>query len=659
MNPVFQNQPGKTLLMMGNEAIARGAIEAGVDYTASYPGSPASEIQEILARAAAIFGHHAEWSVNEKVALESCCGASFAGLRALSAMKQNGLNVVADVINTVNLSGSKGGLVLVVADDPQAHSSTNEMDSRSYSRFADLPLLEPSTTQEAKDMVKFAFSLSERNKLLCLVRSVTRISHARGNVTLGEIEPRNRKPQMGLFDRFIAHPILHPLLHSKLKAIQNEFENSPFNSYQGPEDARILIITSGASVLYSWEAVRALNLSDRVGILKLGTTWPMPAKLVLKHLEHASDVILVEEVDPFLEENVKVIAAGATFDELQVPRFYGKYSGHVTNKRGPAIGEMDTNVVADALQKVTGVGKAPRAPKYQEAAKTLSGFGLPGREWAFCAGCPHRASFWVMKTALKLDGRDGVVIGDIGCYSMGVSRTGYSLSRTLQCMGAGIGFSNGLGQIKEFKQPVIALAGDSTFYHSCLPGLVNAKYNGSKFTFVVLDNSATSMTGFQPHPGTGKNALGETVEPIPIEKVCQGLGVPVEEVDPFEFGEAVDKLCDTLEGGELKVLIFRHKCALVAGREREAELPRVFVDPEVCVGDACGCMRLCSRVFGCPGLIWDQVHGRALVDEVVCTRCGLCVHVCLQGAIKLDLKTGKSEEPGKRPEASGDEKRAT
>jgi len=654
MNPVFQNQPGKTVLMMGNEAIARGALEAGVDYTASYPGSPASEIQEVLAKAAPIFGHHAEWSVNEKVALESCCGASFAGLRSLSAMKQNGLNVVADVINTVNLSGSKGGLVLVVADDPQAHSSTNEMDSRSYSRFADLPLLEPATTQEAKDMVKYAFSLSERNKLLCLVHSVTRISHARGNVTLGEFEPRNRKPQMGQLDRFIAHPIFHPLLHGKLKAIQNEFESSPFNSYLGPDDARVVIITSGASVLYSWEAVRAMNLQDRVGILKLGTTWPVPNKLVLKHLEHAQDVIIIEEVDPFLEENIKVIAAGATHDELQVPRFYGKYSGHVTNKRGPAVGEMDTNVVEDALKKVTGVGKAPRPQKYVEAAKTMSGFGLPGREWAFCAGCPHRASFWVMKTALKLDARDGVVIGDIGCYSMGVSKTGYNLSRTLQCMGAGIGFSNGLGQLKEMKQPVIALAGDSTFYHSCLPGLVNAKYNGAKFTFIVLDNSATSMTGFQPHPGTGKNALGQPVEPIQIEKVCAGFGVPVEEVDPFEFQQAVDKLGDSLEAGELRVLIFRHKCALVAGREREAELPRVVVDPEVCVGDACGCMRHCSRVFGCPGLIWDPIHGQALIDEVVCTRCGVCVHVCPQGAIKLE--TNISEKSNKPQELRRDER---
>jgi indolepyruvate ferredoxin oxidoreductase alpha subunit len=403
-----------------------------------------------------------------------------------------------------------------------------------------------------------------------------------------------------------------------------------------PDDADIIIIACGSGVPYSLEVTKALGLADRVGILKMGTTWPMPEKLVLKHLWHARDVIVIEETDPFLEDNVKVIAAGATFDELDVPRFYGKRSGHVKGKRGPATGEMDPDTVAEVLKEVTGAAGKQRSEKFQQAMQTMSGFAMPTREWAFCAGCPHRASFWVMRTALKLDGREGVVMGDIGCYSMGVTRTGYSLSRTLQCMGSGIGFANGLGELDDMKQPVIALAGDSTFYHSCLPALVHAKYNKSNFVFIVLDNSATAMTGFQPHPGTGLNALGEDVEPVPVESICRGVGVDTEVVDPFNIDEAVPILYDALQEGKLKVLVFRHMCNLVEGRLRKEDLPRVYVDPDICLGDECGCMRLCSRVFGCPALIWDDNNKKAMIDEVVCTRCGLCVDICPQGAIKTE-----------------------
>lgn len=639
MNPIFEDKPGKTVLMMGNEAIVRGAIEAGVDFTSSYPGSPASEIQEVLAKAAPVFGHHAEWAVNEKVALEACVGVSFAGLRSLTSMKQNGINVASDVLNTMNLAGTKGGVVLVVADDPAAHSSTNEMDSRAHARLAELPLLEPGTIAEAKEMVKYAFELSERNRLIVIMRSVTRISHARGNVTLGPLPKRERKPALGPFDRFISHPIMHPLLHGKNEAIRKEFETSPFNRYDGPEDAKTIIVTSGAGTMYAWEAVRALGLQDTVGVLKLGTTWPLPKELVMKHLWHAREVIVIEEVDPFLEDNLKVIAAGGVFDELEVPKIYGKRTGHVAGPKGPGIGEMDVNIVADMLSKLTGKSRPKPTEKFEKAKKELSGFALPGREWAFCAGCPHRASFWVMRTALKLDGRDGFILGDIGCYSMGVSKTGYQLSRNLSCMGSGIGHANGLGQLKDMKQPVIAITGDSTFFHSALPGLASAAYNGSKFTYVVLDNTATSMTGFQPHPGTGRNALGEERPPLDIPTICKAFGADTKIVDPFDFEDAVSTLYDAMQEDKLQVLIFRRKCQLIEGRELKAPRPRVYIDPEVCVGDHCGCMRVCSRVFACPGLIWDAAAGKAVVDEVICTRCGVCLNVCPQGAIKTENQT--------------------
>jgi len=638
MNPVFLDEPGKVVLMMGNEAIARGAIEAGVDFTASYPGSPSSEIQETLSRGAKIFGYYAEWSVNEKVAFEACCGASFAGMRAMTAMKQNGLNVVSDTLNTVNLSGTKGGIVLVVADDPGGHSSTNEQDSRLHAKMAKLPLLEPSTPQEAKDMVKYAFELSEKIRLPVIVRSVTRISHARGDVVLGEIQPRNRKPALGPFDRFIGHPLLHPVLHLRFNQAKAELEKSEFNRYFGPEDAETVICASGPSVMYVLEAVKVLGIEDKVGILKIGNTWPLPEQLVLKHLGRAEQVIVFEEVDPFLEDNLKAVLADSVIKGGKVPKFYGKRSGHIKGKAGPAIGEMNPEIVYNALEEILGAKRPARSKKFSEAEKKASEWKLPSREWAFCAGCPHRASFWVMKNAFKEDDREAVLIGDIGCYSMGVSRTGYYLERTLQCMGSGIGFSNGLGKLKDLTQPVVTIAGDSTFYHACLPGLVNAKYNGAKLVFIVLDNGGTAMTGFQPHPGTGKNALGEEVEPIPIERICQGIGVPCEVVDPFEIEKAIKVLDDALEAGELKVLVFRHKCALIEGRERKEEKSRVYVDQEICIGDECGCNRFCSRVFACPALIWDANKKKAQIDEVVCTRCGVCVQICPRGAIKIEEK---------------------
>jgi len=645
MNPVFLKEPGKVILMMGNEAIARGAIEAGVDFTASYPGSPSSEIQETLAQAAKIFGHHAEWSVNEKVAFEACCGASFAGMRSLTSMKQNGLNVVSDVLNTVNLSGTKGGIVLVVADDAGGYSSTNEMDSRLHAKLAELPLLEPGTPEEAKEMIKYAFELSERIKLPVLVRSVTRISHARGDVKLAEIQPRNRKPAMGFLDRFVGHPLVHPILHLRFNQAKAEFEKSPFNQYLGPENAETVIAASGPSAAYAMEAAHTLGLDDQAGILKIGTGWPIPEQFVIKHLARAKQVLVFEEVDPFLEDNLKVVMAGAVLQGIPVPKIFGKRGGQIKGPRGAGIGEMSPDIVLDCLSSILGVKRPQRSDKFLTAEKKALEWKLPGREWSFCAGCPHRASFWVIKTALKEDDREGVLIGDIGCYSMGVGKTGYNLSRTLQCMGAGIGFANGLGNLEGFHQPVIAIAGDSTFYHSCLPGLVNAKYNQAKMVFIVLDNSGTAMTGFQPHPGTGKNALGESVEPLSIEKVCAGMGIPAQAVDPFEFEPAVKMLDDALESGEFRVLIFRHKCALIEGRERKEDLPRVLLDQEICLGDECGCNRFCSRVFACPALIWDNQKQKAIIDDVVCTRCGVCLKICPKGAIKLEepvkAKTGR------------------
>ncbi len=624
------DEPGRSLLLMGNEAIARGAIEAGVDFCAGYPGTPSSEILGTLAKAAERLGFYAEWSTNEIVAIEAAGAASFAGLRALTAMKQNGLNVASDFLLTVNLSGTGGGFVLVVADDPSAHSSTNEQDSRNFARFADLPLLEPATFQEAKDMTIWAFELSERLKVPCIIRSITRFSHGRGNVKLGPIPKRERKASFS--GMFITVPTLmwHSTLHQKLESAREEFETSGFNWYVGPEQAKFIIITCGSGWFYSQEAVKALGMEEEVGILKLGTTWPLPEKLVASHLKHAPEVLIVEEVDPFLEQNVKILTAELAKD-LGPIKFYGKSSKHI-----PDIGEISPDTVIQALARIKGVDYRPRDEGYHDEVKKVVGTYAPFRMLSFCAGCPHRPAFWAIKSALKLDGRDGVVTGDIGCYSLGVGPAGYFQSKTLHCMGAGLGIATGLGNLQQFgfNQPVIAISGDSTFYHACIPALINARYNRANITYVILDNSATAMTGFQPHPGTGVDARGQAVPSVSIEGICRAIGAEVRICDPFAFDEAVENLYELFQSEGIGVMIFRRKCTTLELKEKKK--PKVYVDPEKCIGDDCGCARFCSRVFNCPGIIWDPEAKKAKIDELVCSGCGICAEFCSQGAIIVE-----------------------
>ncbi|MEE8372758.1 MAG: thiamine pyrophosphate-dependent enzyme [Dehalococcoidia bacterium] len=631
MSTLTLDRPGQTVLMMGNEAIARGAIEAGVDFCAAYPGTPSSEIPESLARVAEHFGLYAEWSTNEIVALEAATAASLAGLRAIVAMKQNGVNVCADFLMTVNLSGTKGGLVIAACDDPSAISSSNEQDSRNFARFADLPLLEPATFQEAKDMTKWAFELSEKIGLPCILRSVTRISHSRGNVELGEIPERTRTAHFeGAYISGAFVPIQHSALHQKLAQAQEEFESSEFNWYAGPEDARFVVMTSGSGWLYSREAVAALGLENEVGILKLGTTWPLPERYVIEHLKRAKEVLIVEETDPFLEQNVKVLLAEQpeTQDRIEV---YGAKSGHL-----PGFGDINQDKVARALATIKGLEYRTRDEQYAKKAGELALPGLPPRMPTFCPGCPHRASLWAIKAALKLDGRNGFVTGDIGCYSLGAGPAGFWQLKTLHCMGAGTGLASGFGQLGRFgfDQPVVAVCGDSTFFHAAIPGLINARFNNSNVLMVVLDNGGTAMTGFQPHPSSGRDAVGKPAPVVEIEEICKAIGVDVAVRDPFEVDQAIEDLYDMLQNDGAKVMVFRRRCYLVEAKEKGKR--RVYVNAEKCIGDDCGCARFCSRVFNCPGLIWDHDAQRARIDEVVCTGCGVCATLCPRGAIAVE-----------------------
>ena len=645
MHGTDDDESKKRVLLMGNEAIARGALEAGVNFCTGYPGNPASEIIDTLAKAAEKFGVYVEWSVNEIVALEAAGAAAASGLRALTAMKNLGADVCSDFLMTVNLSGTKGGFVLVTGDDPLAHSTTTELDTRNYARLADIPLLEPATVQEAKDMTKFAFDLSEELGLICMLRTVTRLSHSRGVVTLGSAQTQKRTADFSSQEMWTSGSssitcMLHSVLHEKMRNAESKFEGSEFNQYVGKEDAEFLIVTSGTGWLYSLEAAKLLNLQNDIGILKLGTTWPLPTKLLTTHLKRAREVLFIEETDPFLEQNVKIAAAELLAAGLAPIKFYGQKSNHVRGEFGAGTGELSVDTVVKALTGIRKIEYTPRRSGYAEKVQETVGSYLPPRSMSFCAGCPHRASFWSIYKAIKWHGQEVIVAGDIGCYSLGLLPTGFSVEKTLHCMGAGLGVANGFGNLKRFglNKPVIAISGDSTFYHACLPALINAKWNKANILFVILDNNTTAMTGHQPHPGTGVNALGDSSPRVRIEDICKSITSEVRTVDPFELQKAAQNVYEMIQTEGLRVLIFRHECPLNEPRGWQ-EKPAIFVDQEKCVGYECGCMRFCSRVFKCPGMTWDYVKRKARIDESICTRCRLCADICPQGAIKVEETT--------------------
>lgn len=626
-------------MMMGNDAFARGFLEAGASVAAGYPGTPSSEIIENLAKASHARNLYVEWSVNEKVAMEVAAAASFAGLRTAAVMKQVGVNVASDFMLHLSESGTRGGMILISCEDPGALSSGNEGESRPYAKLFEVPLLEPGDFQEAKDMTKWAFELSEEINNLVMIRSVTRLSHASGPVSLGalpEVAPKAYfkhrgsliDPQKGPMMTF---PVdyKHQMMQQKLKQVAERFENSPFNRYEGPEHPEVLLVTGSACYLYSREAIELLGVEDRVGLLKLGTTFPLPPAYMARQLARADVIFTVEEVLPFLEDNIKILAAGRG-SEIGIKTFHGRSDGTL-----PGTNELNADLVAGGLAGILGIAYEPVAPEYVKGVEEAAFFGAPARELAFCAGCPHRASFWSIHNVLETDGRDGFVCGDIGCYSMAFLPTGFSTLKTGHAMGSGSGVASGFGKLGRFglEQPVLSVCGDSTFFHAAMPALVNAVHNASDMTMVVLDNSGTAMTGFQPHPGLAEDAAGNSVPPLDIAEIARAIGADVEEADPFDLDTTQQKLLDMLQKGGVNVLILKQICALSPEKKAKKRF-EVTVDESVCIGENCGCNKLCTRVFKCPGLRWDSETKTARIDEVICSGCGVCASICPSGAIQ-------------------------
>lgn len=615
------NAPGQVCLMQGNEAIVRGAVEAGINFAASYPGSPSSQVLGMLGKIARERNFYAEWSTNEVCAMEACVGASLASARALCIVKQNGLLCVADALHCGAQHGVKGGLVIVTSDDPSAHSSTNEFDSRYQAMSASIPMLEPTSMQETKDMIPYAFELSERTKQIVIVRVTTRVCHGRGNVTLGPLpEKPNPLKQVGEWDRLVCVSYMHSSMLQKLDALRREFEDCPYNHYTGPESPKELIVAGGTGRLYAQEAMERLGVGGRVGLLSLATIWPLPEQYILRYLQSAEKVLTLEEVDPVLEHNLEAIAGK---NRLSIT-FSGRSDGAL-----PKIGELDPDNVAAAISSLTGVSLPEKAGSSQ--------LELPERELTFCAGCPHRATFYLLKKVLRQEKHPGIVVGDIGCYIMSGQSAGHYAYQACNCMGSGINLAEGLGQLTNYglDQKVVTVCGDSTFFHTIMPGLVNATYHHANMLLMVLDNSATAMTGFQPHPATGLTAMGDHVKPMDIQKIVEAVGCEVETADPFQVEETEQILRRLLKKPGMNVLIMRQPCATLMSKQQRRPV-RVYVDQDKCLGDGCGCDKYCSRVWGCPGNTWDFQKNKAFIDPVTCVGCGVCAKLCPGGAIKVE-----------------------
>lgn len=590
--------------MLGNAAIACGVVEGAVDVVSGYPGTPSSEIIGTLS-SMQDRDFYVEWSVNEKVALEVAAGASITGARSVVTMKHVGLNVAADPLMTLAYMGVKGGMIIIVADDPSCHSSQNEQDSRRYSIFSMLPCLDPATPRQAKDMIPYAFELSEKFEVPVIFRTTTRISHGKSDIETGAIRKRSRETRFEKNpSRWVMVPQNARVRHSRLLEIQpglgKELENSGWNRLHIEEGSAFGVIAAGVAGVYAEEALQRMGLA--ASLLTIGT-YPVPETMMKELLSASEKVLVIEELEPVVEDICKVIAGDAGLQATVL----GKADGLV-----PRVGELNVNLCEKALVEAFGLDVQPECPAPAELE-------LPTRPPAMCPGCSHRGVFHAMK---KVFGEDAVFPGDIGCYTLGIQ---HGAVDTTLCMGASITVASGIYNAGE-QRPICCTIGDSTFFHTGMNGLLNAVYNKSDITVLILDNRTTAMTGHQPNPGVGFTATGDPTVEIDLEQLCRGLGVKfVETVDPYDMTATEAALQRAKEYEGVSVVIPRRACVIHA-RRLGVRFTRYTVDPELCKG-----CRKCLA-FGCPAIEFDVESNKAVINAT-CSGCGLCAAICPFGAI--------------------------
>lgn len=587
--------------LMGNEAIALGALHAGISLAAGYPGTPSTEILEAAARG----DIHAQWSVNEKAALEVAAGASYAGARTLVTMKQVGLNVASDPLMSLAYVGVKGGMVIVAADDPGPISSQTEQDTRLFASFAKVPVFDPSSTQEAYEMIQEAFEYSEKYQTPVLFRPTTRVCHGCASVTVKDsFEARKPEGFVKETARWVIFPRTSYLNHIKLEeryAVLSDDFSGYLRNFTDAGRGKKGIITGGISYMYVKEALR--EIGAEVPVLKISTPYPFPQKLALSFLTGLDEVLAVEELEPVLEKEM-LLLAGKKHLAVDVK---GKLTGNVQ----PA-GENSAESVKRALIRFLGLEEQPEEDKAAPPE-------LPVRPPVLCAGCPHRASFYAVKKAMQ--GKKAVFAGDIGCYTLGNAMP-LDMVDTCLCMGADITIAQGL-HIIEPDGVHFSFIGDSTFFASGITGIINAVYNQTDIIVIVLDNSTTAMTGHQPHPGTGYTVQGKKTTAVSIPAVLRAVGVEfVETVDPFDQEKAVRTVRRAAEEKGVKAIIFKAPCIAVEKRRRLFEIDR----------NKCINCRKCVRELGCPAIEADK--NGVKIEADLCFGCSLCAQVCPVSAIR-------------------------
>lgn len=588
---------------MGNAAIAMGALHAGVNLVAGYPGTPSTEILETVAKCndGSVY---VEWSVNEKAALEVAAGASYAGARTLVTMKQVGLNVASDPLMSLAYVGVKGGMVIVSADDPGPISSQTEQDTRHFAQFAKLPVFDPSTPEEAYEMIQDAFAYSEKYGTPVLFRPTTRVCHSCADIQLHET-PTVHKPEGFVKDtmRWVIFPRTSYLNHIKLEertpVLSKDFSAYRFNQLTG--SGKLGIVTSGISYTYLQEALE--DYTGQVKVLKIATANPFPEELALQFLEGLEQVLAIEELDPVLERALTYLC-GKHHLPVQI---HGKLDGMVQ----PA-GENSVDSVHKVLEGYLGLDAVP-AVQLPEPPQ------MPVRPPVLCAGCPHRASFYAVKQAMK--GRKAVFSGDIGCYTLGNAMP-LDMVDTCLCMGADITMAQGLHRI-EPDTVNFSFIGDSTFFASGMTGIVNAVYNRTDIILMVLDNSTTAMTGHQPHPGTGMTMMHEISPRVSIEAILRAVGLTsVETVDPLNLEQTIQAVRTAADKPGVKAIICKSPCIAVSKPAK-----RLQVDESRCVG-----CKQCIRELGCPAI---SLKGqKAYIEPDLCFGCTICAQVCKPGAIR-------------------------